>query len=84
MLDKLSTIVHSLIYYNIFRTTSVFIPGNTETIIDFECVPTYSKTLVAQIVNMNENVIIPPTSLKSGMISLAFRLSKTPRRRLIF
>ena len=78
MLDKLSTIVHSLIYYNIFRTTSVFIPGNTETIIDFECVPTYSKTLVAQVVNMNENVIIPQTSLKSGTIYFDFCVESTP------
>ena len=30
---------------------------------------TYSKTLAAEIINMNDNVIIPQTSLKSGMIA---------------
>ena len=58
------------IYYDNFRTTSVFIAGNAETIIDFECVPTYSQTLIAQIVSMDENVIIPETSLKSGTVEL--------------
>ena len=53
----------------IFRTMSVFIPGNAETIIDFECVPTYSQSLTAQIINMDDNVIIPQTSLKSGTIA---------------
>ena len=48
---------------------SVFIPGNAVTMIDFECVPTYSRTLAAEIINMNDNVIIPQTSLKSGMIA---------------
>ena len=47
---------------------SVFIPGNAVTMIDFECVPTYSRTLAAEIIDMNDNVIIPQTSLKSGMI----------------
>ena len=56
------------IYGFLFRTTSVFIPGNAETIIDFECVPTYSQTLHAQIIDMDGNVIIPQTSLKSGTI----------------
>ena len=53
----------------IFRTLSAFLPGNADTIIDFECVPTYSQSLTAQIINMNDNVIIPQTSLKSGMIA---------------
>ena len=48
---------------------SVFIPGNAETIIDFECVPTYSQSLTAQIISMDDNVIIPQTSLKSGTIA---------------
>ena len=48
---------------------SIFIPGNAVTMIDFECVPTYSQTLAAEIINMNDNVIIPQTSLKSGMIA---------------
>ena len=43
-------------------------PGNAETIIDYDCVPSYSQILAAQIVNMNDNVIIPETSLKSGTI----------------
>ena len=47
---------------------SVFIPGNADTIIDYDCVPSYSQILAAQIVNMNDNVIIPETSLKSGTI----------------
>ena len=28
-------------------------PENAETIIDFECVPTYSQTLFAQIIDMD-------------------------------
>ena len=43
-------------------------PGNTETIIDYDCVPSYSHILAAQIVDMNDNIIIPETSLKTGMI----------------
>ena len=54
-----------------FRPLTVFIPGNTETIIDYDCVPTYSQTLVAQIVNMDGNVIIPETGLKTGMIEFS-------------
>ena len=50
---------------------TVFIPGNTETIIDYDCVPTYSQTFVAQIVNMDGNVIIPETGLKTGTIELS-------------
>ena len=45
-------------------------PGNAETIIDYDCVPTYSQTLAAQIINMNDNVIVSQTSLKSGTISI--------------
>ena len=37
-------------------------------IVDYDCVPTYSQTLVAQIVDMDDNVIIPETSLKTGTI----------------
>ena len=44
-------------------------PGNAETVIDYDCVPSYSQILAAQIVNMNDNVIIPHTSLKSGTIT---------------
>ena len=44
-------------------------PENAETIIDFECLPTYSKTLTGQIIDMDNNVIIPQTSLKSGKIA---------------
>ena len=43
-------------------------PGNAESIIDYDCVPTYSQTLAAQIINMNDNVIVSQTSLKSGTI----------------
>ena len=43
-------------------------PGNAETIIDYDCVPTYSQTLGVQIINMNDNVIVSQTSLKSGTI----------------
>ena len=58
---------------------SVFIPGNAETIIDFECVPTYSQTLTAQIINMDDNVIIPTTTLKSGtIVSHSNRQSQLP------
>ena len=39
-------------------------------IVDYDCVPTYSQTLVAQIVDMDNNVIIPETSLKTGTIEL--------------
>ena len=47
---------------------SVFIPGKAETIIDYDCVPSFSQVLAAQIVNMNDNIIIPETSLKTGTI----------------
>ena len=58
---------------------SVFIPGNAETIIDFECVPTYSQSLTAQIINMDDNVIIPTTTLKSGtIVSHSNRQSQLP------
>ena len=52
----------------ILRTLSVFIPGNAETIINYDCVPSYSQTLTAEIINMDNNVLIPQTSLKSGKI----------------
>ena len=52
---------------------SVFLPGNAETIIDFECLPTYSQTLTAQVINMDDNVIIPQTSFKSGSIASRMR-----------
>ena len=56
-------------YLIISRTMSFFIPGNAETIIDYDCVPTYSQTLAAQIIDINDNVIIPQTTLKSGTIA---------------
>ena len=56
---------------------SVFLPGNTVTMVDFECVPTYSRTLAAEIIDMNDNVIIPQTSLKSGKIpTMIFYVTK--------
>ena len=54
----------------ILRTTIDFLPGNAKTIIEFECVPTYSQVLVGQIVDMNDNVIIPHTNLQSGTIAI--------------
>ena len=48
---------------------SFYLPGNAETVIDYDCVPTYSQTLAAQIIDMNDNVIIRQTSLKSGTIA---------------
>ena len=54
--------VEQTIHGFLFRSKSVFILGNAETIIDFECVPTYSQTLFAQIINMDGNVIIPLTT----------------------
>ena len=53
----------------ILRTTIDFLPGNAKTNIEFECVPTYSQVLVGQIVDMNDNVIIPHTNLQSGTIA---------------
>ena len=53
----------------IWRIMSHFLPGNAETIIDYDCVPTYSQSLAAQIINMDDNVIVSQTSLKSGMIA---------------
>ena len=53
----------------ILRTMSFFLPGNAETIIDYDCVPTYSQTLAAQFIDMNNNVIIPQAGLKSGTIA---------------
>ena len=48
---------------------SHFLPGNAETIIDYDCVPTYSQSLAAQIINMDDNMIVSKTSLKSGKIA---------------
>ena len=48
---------------------SHFLPGNAETIIDYDCVPTYSQSLAAQIINMDDNLIVSKTSLKSGKIA---------------
>ena len=46
-----------------------FLAGKMETVIDFECVPTYSQKMVAQIVDMDENVIVHSTSLRAGTIA---------------
>ena len=51
-------------------------PGKAETVIDYDCVPTYSQTLAAQIINMNDNVIVSQTSLKSGKIATVSKLTK--------
>ena len=56
---------------------SHFLPGNAETIIDYDCVPTYSQSLAAQIINMDDNVIVSQTSLKSGKIpTMIFYVTK--------
>ena len=41
---------------------SFYLPGNAETVIDYDCVPTYSQTLAAQIIDINEIVIKPKTT----------------------
>ena len=51
-------------------------PGKAETVIDYDCVPTYSQTLAAQIINMNDNVIVSQTSLKSGKIATVSMLAE--------
>ena len=57
---------------------SHFLPGNAETIIDYDCVPTYSQSLAAQIINMDDNMIVSKTSLKSGKIAtIIFNVTKT-------
>ena len=61
-----ATFLWRAIYFS--RPLNVFLPGNADTMIDFECVPTYSKAMAAEIVSMNDNVIIPRTSFKSGTI----------------
>ena len=48
---------------------SFFIAENAETIINYDCVPTYSQTLAVKIIDMNDNVIIPQTTLNSGAIT---------------
>ena len=53
----------------IWRIMSHFLPGNAETIIDYDCVPTYSQSLAAQMINMDDNVIVSQTSLKSEKIA---------------
>ena len=45
---------------------NVFLPGNAKTVIDFDCVPTYTRKMVAQIVDMEEIVIVPSYSFKAG------------------
>jgi len=47
------------------RTTTVYLPGNMETIVDFECVPSYSRKMFAQIISMEEIVIVPAYSFKA-------------------
>ena len=50
------------------RTMNVYLPGNAETVIDYDCVPSYTRKMVAQIVDMENSVIVPSYSLKAGMI----------------
>lgn len=46
-------------------TINVFLPDAIETLVEFDCVPTYSKTLLAKIVSMDGTTIIPQFALKS-------------------
>ena len=50
-----------------FRPVSVSLREQVETLVPFECVPTYSTTLKAQFITMDGTKIIGQTPLKSGM-----------------
>ena len=41
--------IEQIIHGLLFRSKSVFILGNAETIIDFECVPTYSQAFLLKL-----------------------------------
>ena len=46
---------------------SVDLPSSTETFVEFECVPTYSKTLVGHFVAMDGTRITSEYALQSGL-----------------
>ena len=71
---SVTNIKHHPCWSIILRTTIDFLPGNAETIIEFECVPTYSQVLVGQILDMNNNVIISHTNFKSGTIVTSYSI----------
>ena len=48
-----------------------------ETIVDFECVPSYSQKMFAQIISMEEIVIVPAYSFKAGTFVFQKVLSKS-------
>ena len=48
------------------RTMNVYLPGNAETVIDYDCVSSYTRKMVAQIVDMENSVIVPSYSFKAG------------------
>ena len=58
------------------RIMNVFLPGKMETVVDFDCVPTYTRKLVAQIVDMENSVIVQSYSFKAGTFEFGIRISK--------
>ena len=46
---------------------NVFLPGRVETLVEFDCVPTYSMTLLAHFSTMDGTSIISQFPLKSGL-----------------
>ena len=47
-----------------------------ETIVDFECVPSYSRKMFAQIISMEEILIVPAYSFKAGTFVFQIVISK--------
>ena len=64
------------------RTMSVFLPGNAETVIDFDCVPSYTRKMVAQIVDMENSVIVTSYSFKAGTFEFQNVLSSSHWHRI--
>ena len=50
----------------ILRMVSEFLPAESTSVIEFDCVMSFSKMQLARIVNMNGNVIISGFGLRTG------------------
>ena len=65
------TVNHTKIYYTLFyialfRMASEFLPAKKTTLIEFDCVMSFSKMQLSQISNMNDNIIIKGFPLRTG------------------
>lgn len=49
------------------RMVSEFLPAKTTTLIEFDCVMSFSKMQLSRITNMNDNIIIKGFGLRTGL-----------------